>query len=72
LVVSIGFPGAIDLDRTGGLPVGGVAEVRGDAAILSLEFLIAFKGALPEKKAMVEFNPPPGINNSGKPEPASS
>jgi hypothetical protein len=33
---------------------------------------IALKGELPVKNAMVEFNPPPGSSNSGKPEPASS
>ena len=33
---------------------------------------IALKGELPEKKEMVEFNPPPGSSNSGNPEPASS
>jgi hypothetical protein len=33
---------------------------------------IALKGALHVKKEIVEFNPPPGMSNSGKPEPASS
>jgi hypothetical protein len=33
---------------------------------------MALNGELPVKKAIVEFNPPPGISNSGKPEPASS
>ena len=28
---------------------------------------MALKGALPLKKAMVEFNPPPGISISGNP-----
>src|SRR5579864_4782221 len=39
LVVGVGFPRAVDLDRAGGLAAGGVAQVRCDAAILSLEFL---------------------------------
>jgi hypothetical protein len=33
---------------------------------------MGLKGALLVKKEMVEFNPPPGISNKGKPEPASS
>src|SRR5215471_18922724 len=39
MVVGIGFPRPVHLDRTGGLAAGGVAQVRRDAAILSLEFL---------------------------------
>jgi hypothetical protein len=38
--------------------------------IFSLELLD--QRALAVKEEMVEFNPPPRINNSGKPEPASS
>jgi len=33
---------------------------------------IALNGALPVKKEIVEFSPPPGMSSSGKPEPASS
>jgi hypothetical protein len=33
---------------------------------------MALKGELPVKKGIVEFNPPPGNSNCGKPEPASS
>ena len=33
---------------------------------------MGLKGELPVKKEMFEFNPPPGITSSGKPEPASS
>jgi hypothetical protein len=33
---------------------------------------MALNGEPPVKKEMVEFNPPPGISISGKPEPASS
>ena len=72
LIVGIGFPWPVDLDRAGGLAVGGVTQVCGDAAILSLNSSIALKGELPVKKAIVEFNPPPGSSNNGKPAPASS
>src|SRR6516165_5705158 len=37
-----------------------------------LNSLIGLKGALPVKLEIVEFNPPPGMSNNGKPEPASS
>ena len=33
---------------------------------------IALNGALPVKKEMFEFNPPPAMSSSGKPEPVSS
>src|SRR6266550_4071187 len=39
LVVGVGIPRPVDLDRAGGLAVRGVAQVRCDAAILSLELL---------------------------------
>src|SRR6266851_783312 len=44
LVVGIGFPRPVDLDRAGGLAAGGVAQVRRDAAILSLELLNGVEG----------------------------
>src|SRR3981189_3216751 len=39
MVVGVGIPRPVDLDRAGGLPARGVAQVRCDAAILSLELL---------------------------------
>ena len=72
LVVGIGFPRPVDLDRAGGLAAGGVAQVRRDAAVLSLEFLDGVERGCRLKQEIVEFNPPPGISISGKPEPASS
>ena len=71
LVVGVGVPRPIDFNRAGGLAGRGVAEVRGDAAILSLELLDRVEGELPVKNAMVAFNPPPGRSISGKPDPAS-
>src|ERR1700674_1566282 len=44
LVVGVGFPRPVDLDRAGGLAAGGVAQVRCDAAILSLELLNGVEG----------------------------
>jgi hypothetical protein len=32
---------------------------------------MALNGAFPVKQEMVEFRPPPGMRNSGKPDPAS-
>src|ERR1700687_1990591 len=44
LVVGVGIPRPVDLDRAGGLAAGGVAQVRCDAAILSLELLNGVEG----------------------------
>ena len=72
LVVGIGLPRPIDLDRAGGLAGGGVAQVRRDAAILSLELLDRVKGRVAREERDGRFNPPPGSSNRGKPDPASS
>jgi hypothetical protein len=72
LVVGVGVPRPVDLDRAGGLAGGSVAQVRRDAAILSLELLNGVEGRVAVKKDMVAFNPPPGSSISGKPDPASS
>jgi hypothetical protein len=37
----------------------------------SLNSSIALNGALPVKKDIVAFNPPPAMSNKGKPEPVS-
>jgi hypothetical protein len=39
LVVGVGIPGPVDLERPGRLAGSGVAQVEGNAAILVLEFL---------------------------------
>src|SRR5260221_4653525 len=44
LLVGVGFPRPVDLDRAGSLATGGVAQVRCDAAILSLELLNGVEG----------------------------
>src|SRR5713226_6494692 len=44
LVVRVGFPRSVDLDRAGGLAARGVAQIRCDAAILSLELLNGVEG----------------------------
>src|ERR1700676_3550623 len=44
LVGGVGIPRPVDLDRAGGLAAGGVAQVRCDAAILSLELLNGVEG----------------------------
>jgi hypothetical protein len=72
LVIGIRFPRPVDLYRAGGLAAGSVAQISGDAAVLPLEFFDRVERRVAGKKAMVEFNPPPGISKSGKPEPASS
>src|SRR5215475_3521138 len=43
MVIGIGIPRPIDLERTGGLTVIGVAHVREDTAVLSLELLDRIK-----------------------------
>jgi hypothetical protein len=70
MVIGIGIPRPVDLERAGGLATVGVAQVRRDAAVLSLELPIASKGLV--RPAIVEFSPPPAMSNSGKPEPVSS
>jgi predicted NBD/HSP70 family sugar kinase len=39
MVVGVGIPGPVDLERAGGLAAVGVAQVRRDAAVLALELL---------------------------------
>ena len=43
MVIGIGIPGPIDLERAGGLAAIGVAHVREDAAVFSLELLDRIK-----------------------------
>ena len=45
---------------------------EGDVAWLLTVARRVDEGAVLYSRDLVEFNPPPGINNSGKPEPASS
>ena len=70
LVVGEGVPRVVDRDRAGGLAAVGVALVHRDAAELVLELSIALNTAVGQ--VMREFRPPPGMNNRGKPVPASS
>jgi len=72
MVIGICIPRPFDLERAGGLAAVGVAQVRRDAAVLSLELLDRVKGIPPVKPEIVEFNPPPAMSNNGKPEPDSS
>ena len=73
LVVGVGIPRPVDLERTGGLAAIGVAQVRRDAAVLPLELLDRVeRRVVPFRPAIVEFNPPPAMTSNGKPEPASS
>src|SRR5436190_557844 len=44
VVVGVGIPWPLDLQRTGRLAAIGVAQIRGDAAILALEFLDRVEG----------------------------
>src|SRR6516162_1979749 len=46
LVVGVGVPWSVDLERTGGLAAIGVAEVRRDNAVLALELLHRVKGVV--------------------------
>ena len=71
LVVGVGVPGPVDLQRAGGLAGVGVAQVRRDRAVLALELLHGVEGWV-ARPATVEFNPPPGMIINGKPEPTSS
>ena len=72
LVVGVGVPGPVDLERAGGLAAVGVAQVGRDAAILVLELLHRVERRALVCQAIVEFNPPPGMSSNGKPEPTSS
>src|SRR5215831_18017466 len=45
MVVGVCIPRPVDLERAGGLAVIGIAQVRRDAAVLSLELLDRVKGA---------------------------
>jgi hypothetical protein len=72
LIVGVGFPRPIDFDRAGRLTAWSVTQVRRDTAIFTFEFFDRIERRVPLKKPIVEFNPPPGINIRGKPEPASS
>src|SRR6185436_294122 len=44
MVIGIRIPRRLDLERAGGLPAVGVAQVRRDAAVLSLELLDRVEG----------------------------
>src|SRR5436309_11681158 len=60
LVVGIGCPRPVDLDRAGGLAAGGVAQVRRDAAILSLELLNGVEGRVAGEEGYGRVQSPAG------------
>src|ERR1700693_3643620 len=60
LIVGVGIPGPVDLDRAGGLAGGGVAQVRRDAAILSLELLDGVEGRVAGEEGYGRVQSPAG------------
>ena len=46
LIVGVGIPGAVDLERAGGLAGRGIAQVEGDAAVLVAELLHGVEGRI--------------------------
>src|SRR5580693_3684493 len=60
LVVGVGIPRPVDLYRAGGLAAGGVAEVRRDAAILSLELLNGVEGRVAGEEGYGRIQSPAG------------
>ena len=72
LIVGIGVPRPVGLERTRGLAALGVAQIRRDHAELVLELVERVERVGRARPATVEFSPPPGMTSSGKPEPASS
>ena len=46
LVVGVGIPGTVDLERAGGLAGWRVAQVEGDAAVLVAELLDGVEGRI--------------------------
>jgi hypothetical protein len=76
LVVGVGVPGPVDLQRAAGLPGVGVAQValRRSAQMQrkSLRYRsIGSNGEAVCHDASDELSPPPGMSSSGKPEPTS-
>src|ERR1700676_351727 len=60
LVVGVGLPWPVDLDRAGGLAAGGVAQVRCDATILTLELLNGVEGRVATKEGYGGVHSPAG------------
>src|SRR5579864_9091609 len=60
LVIGVGIPRPVDLDRAGGLAARGVAQVRGDAAILSLELLNRVEGRVAREEGYGGIQSPAG------------
>src|SRR6266581_2017662 len=60
LVVGVGIPRPVDLDRAGGLSAGGVAQIRRDAAILSLELFDRVKGRVAGEEGYGRIQSPAG------------
>ena len=74
LIVRIPVPGIVHPQRPGRLPAASVALVHGVIqAEVVFELVHGIEGVPDEVQTpMLEFSPPPGMSNSGKPEPASS
>src|ERR1700688_1850479 len=60
LDVGVGIQGPVDLDRSGGLLAGGVAQIRGDAAILCLEFFNGVEGRVAAEEGYGGVQSPSG------------
>src|ERR1700693_1964972 len=60
LVVGVGIPRPVNLDGTGGLAAGGIAQVRRDAAILSLELLNGVEGRVAAEEGYGGVQSPAG------------
>src|SRR4029077_9260471 len=60
LVVGVGIPRPVDLDRAGGLAARSVAQIRCDAAILSLELLNGVEGRVTGEEGYSGVQSPAG------------
>ena len=67
MVIGIGIPRPIDLERAGGLTAIGVAHVREDAAVFSLELFDRIKRSAAFQAGDRRVQSPPGTSNNGKP-----
>ena len=72
MIVGIGVPRPVGLERACGLASLGVAQIRRDDAVFVLELVERVERVGRARPATVELSPPPGITSNGKPEPASS
>src|SRR5579864_6101809 len=66
LVVGVRIPRPVDLDRASGLAVRGVAQVRCDAAILSLELRNGVEGRVASEERYCGVQSPAGKQHQRK------